>query len=116
MKNYLQEGDVIRATAPYAVASGVGMQVGSIFGVTQQAAVITALVDISVEGVFILAKVAGVAWTEGQKMYWDNTAKNVTTVLTANLLIGVAIMQTSGAMPLAAETTGTVLLTGAFTI
>jgi predicted RecA/RadA family phage recombinase len=32
MKNYVQEGDVLTLTAPYAVASGAGLQVGSIFG------------------------------------------------------------------------------------
>ena len=33
MKNYVQPGNTITLTAPYAVASGDGLLVGSIFGV-----------------------------------------------------------------------------------
>ena len=35
-------------------------------------------------------KVSGQAWVAGQNIYWDNTAKNFTTLLTGNTLIGVA--------------------------
>ena len=116
MKNFVQEGDVVRATAPYAVASGVGMLVGSLFGVTQTSAVISTIVDVALEGMFVLAKATGAAWTEGVRIYWDDTAKNCTTTVSTNKLIGVAVMQTTGVMPIAGDTTGTVLLTGAFTI
>lgn len=118
MKAFLQEGDVIRATAPYNVASGVGMLVGSLFGVTQTSASSGALVDIATEGVFVLAKATGAAWTEGARLYWDDSAKNVTTnaAAGANKLIGVAVMQTSGAMPASGDTTGTVFLTAAYTL
>jgi predicted RecA/RadA family phage recombinase len=116
MKNFLQEGDVIRATAPYAVLSGVGMLVGSLFGVTQAAAAISTPVDIAVEGVFVLAKATGAAWTEGARIYWDDTAKNCTTTASTNKLIGVAVMQTSGVMPASGDTTGTVRLSAAFTL
>jgi len=33
MKNYVQPGNTITLTAPYAVASGDGLLVGAIFGV-----------------------------------------------------------------------------------
>ena len=33
-------------------------------------------------------KVAAQAWTAGQAIYWDDTAKNFTTVATANTLAG----------------------------
>ena len=33
MKNYVQPGNTITLTAPYAVVSGDGLLVGSIFGV-----------------------------------------------------------------------------------
>ena len=33
MKNYVQPGNTITLTAPYAVVSGEGLLVGSIFGV-----------------------------------------------------------------------------------
>ena len=116
MKNLLQKGDVVRATAPANVASGVGMLVGSLFGVTQIAVSSGALVDIAVEGVFVLAKATGAAWTEGARIYWDDTAKNCTPTASTNKLIGVAVMQTTGVMPASGDTTGTVLLTKAYTL
>jgi predicted RecA/RadA family phage recombinase len=115
MKNFIQEGDVIRMTAPYNVAAGAGLLVGSMFGVAQITAVSGTLVDAAVEGIFVLPKATG-AWTEGAKIYWDDTAKNCTTTSSTNKLIGVAVMQTSGAMPLSGDATGTVALTGSFTI
>ena len=47
-------------------------------------------VEPAVEGVYDLKKVASQAWAAGDKIYWDNTAKNTTKTLTANTLIGVA--------------------------
>ena len=38
MKNYVQPGNTITLTAPYAVASGDGLLVGSIFGIAAGAA------------------------------------------------------------------------------
>ena len=34
---------------------------------------------------------SGVDITQGAKLYWDNTNKNLTTTLTANTLIGAAV-------------------------
>lgn len=116
MKNYLQEGDVIRMTAPYNVAAGAGLLVGSMFGVAQITVLSGALVDAATEGVFVLAKATGAAWTEGARIYWDDSAKNCTTTASTNKLIGVAVMQVSGAMPASGDTTGTVFLTGAYTL
>ncbi len=42
MKNYVQPGNAITLTAPYAVASGDGLLVGSIFGVAAGAAAVPA--------------------------------------------------------------------------
>ena len=38
MKNFVQPGNTITLTAPYAVASGDGLLVGYIFGVVRKAA------------------------------------------------------------------------------
>ena len=35
-------------------------------------------------------KATGQVWAAGQNIYWDNTAKNFTTTLTSNTLIGIA--------------------------
>jgi len=78
MKNYIQRGDDLTLAAPYDVDSGDGVLIGSIFGVAAIDAASGDDVDISTRGVFSLAK-AGVAVTLGAPIYWDDTAKVVTT-------------------------------------
>ena len=89
MRNYVSSGDRLDVTAPYAVVTGAGLLVGSLFGVAVGPAASGANVTIMTEGVFDLAKATS-AVTQGAKVYWDNTAKNVTTTATSNTLIGVA--------------------------
>ena len=89
MKNCVQKGENLDLAAPRALVSGEGFVVGSIFAVASAAAANGAPVVGVVEGVFDLPKAAG-AITAGAKLYWDNTAFNVTTTATSNTLIGVA--------------------------
>ncbi|MES2753786.1 MAG: DUF2190 family protein [Pseudomonadota bacterium] len=111
MKNLVQMGDVISVTAPANVAAGAGVLVGSLFGVAVNTALAAAAVEVATRGVFDLAKATGAAWTQGVRLYWDDTAKNVTTTVSTNKLIGVAAQaQASG------DTVGRVLLSAAFTI
>ena len=42
------------------------------------------------EGVVEHAKVSAQAWTEGQQINWDDTAKLMTTVTTGNFRVGYA--------------------------
>lgn len=107
MRNYVQRGENLTLTAPYAVASGGGFLVGSIFAVASAAAANGATVVGVTEGVFDLDKATGEAWTVGQKIYWDNTAKKTTTTSTSNTLIGVATKAAA-----TGATTGNVKLTG----
>ena len=79
MRNYIQPGHAITLLAPYDVVSGGGLLVGSIFGVASHDALSGAEVETQLTGVIDLAKVASQAWTAGAKVYWDNTAKRVTT-------------------------------------
>lgn len=109
MKNYVQDGDTLSLVAPYDRLSGQGMLVGSIFGVAAVDALSGASVEVEVDGVFDLEKVSAQAWTAGALIYWDDTAKNATSVSTSNKLIGVAVQ--SAANP---STTGRVRLNGAF--
>lgn len=111
MKNWLQSGEQITVVAPATVASSVGVLVGSIFGVSVGPAAFGADVEIATRGIFRLAKLAGAAWTQGQRLYWDDTAKNVTGTVATNKLIGVA-----AAAAASGDTVGSVLLTGAFTL
>lgn len=88
--NYVQSGKVLTLTAPYAVASGAGAQVGSIFGVATADIANGVEGEFETEGVFDLAKTSAQAWTVGQKIYWDNSNKRCDSDGTVGMLIGVA--------------------------
>jgi len=111
MKNYVQPGNTITLIAPYAVASGDGLLVGSIFGVATGVAVLGELVETALTGVFDLTKVGSQAWAAGAKVYWDNTNKRCTTVATDNTPIGVAVEAVASG---AGETIGRVRLNASF--
>jgi predicted RecA/RadA family phage recombinase len=91
MRNWIQPGDIVTVVAPVAVNSGEGLLVGALFGVAVSTAAISTNVELSTTGVVDLPK-AAVAVTQGAKLYWDNTAKNVTTTVGTNILIGCAIV------------------------
>ncbi len=111
MKNYVQPGNTITLTAPYAVASGDGLLVGSIFGVAAGTAALGEAVEAALTGVYDLKKVASQAWAAGDKVYWDNTAKEATKTTTSNTLIGVAVVAVAGG---AGDTIGRVRLNASF--
>ena len=111
MKNYVQPGNTITLTAPYAVASGDGLLVGSIFGVASGTAALGETVEAALTGVYDLKKVASQAWAAGDKVYWDNTAREATKTTTSNTLIGVAMVAVAGG---AGDTIGRVRLNGSF--
>ena len=89
MKNYVKEGDTLTLAAPYNVVAGAGALVGSVFGVAACDLLSTVVGEFQIEGVFDLAKASGEI-TQGAKVYWDDSAKNVTTTAQSNTLIGVA--------------------------
>lgn len=109
MKTYVQPGHVVTLSAPYAVASGDGLLVGSLFGIATHDAASSAEVETQLTGVVDMAKAASQAWTVGAKVYWDNTAKVATTTATNNTLIGVALLAVGNT---AGETIGRVRLNG----
>lgn len=111
MKNYVQPGNTITLTAPYAVASGDGLLVGSIFGVAAGTAALGEAVEAALNGVYDLKKVASQAWAAGDKVYWDNTAKEATKTTTSNTVIGVAVVAVAGG---AGDTIGRVRLNATF--
>ena len=111
MKNYVQPGNTITLTAPYAVESGDGLLVGAIFGVATGAAVNGDSIEAALVGVFDLTKVGSQAWAVGDKVYWDNTAKQATKTATDNTLIGAAVEAVGSG---AGETVGRVRLNASF--
>lgn len=91
MKNFVQPGDVVTLTAPVGgLQSGDGVLVGALFGVAAYDASEGAEVECRLVGVFDLPKASG-AIDEGEAVYWDDSAGNVTTTATDNTLIGAAI-------------------------
>ena len=97
MKNYIQKGDNITIDSPYDVLSGAGIQIGSLFGVANGDAATGETVVLSTVGVFDLPKLTAGNISVGDALYWDDTAKEVTTVDTDNTKIGVAVQAASGA-------------------
>ncbi|WP_353641371.1 DUF2190 family protein [Mesorhizobium sp. WSM2239] len=91
MKNFVQKGENLTVTAPYAVSSGDGVLKGSIFGVAAGDAESGAEVDLVTVGVFKLPKVSTDVMAVGDVVYWDDTAKLVTTTATDNTMIGVSV-------------------------
>lgn len=91
MKNYVQEGDILTLTAPYAVSSGGGALIGSIFGISVTDLASGSVGSFRLEGVFTHSKAtgAGTGGTQGAKAYWNNTSKVFTAVASGNTLVGV---------------------------
>ena len=92
MNNFVSDGEILLVTAPYNASSGTGVQVGSyVFGVACTDLVSGATGQIQTCGVFDLAKVSAQAWTAGDTIYWDDSAKLCTTTAASNLPIGYAV-------------------------
>ena len=82
MKNQVQSDEIITLAAPYAVNSGAGALIGSLFGVAGKTLANGETGAFATRGVFDLAKVGSQAWTVGAKIYWDNTNKRPCVLLT----------------------------------
>lgn len=88
MKNFIQPGDTLTLVAPYTCLAGQGALVGAIFGVAKSDVLVGVAGEFMVEGVFEITKVGSQAWTQGQRIFWDNTNKRCTSVATAGQFIG----------------------------
>ena len=108
MKNYVQPGDNLTLPAPYDVKAGDGVLVGNLFGVATAGAAAGEPVTIVRKGAYDLKKISAQAWAVGAKVYWNDTAKECTTVASGNKLVGAAV--NAAADP---SDTGMVVLDGA---
>ena len=79
MKNYVQKGENITVTAAAAATSGAGVLVGNLFGIAAGDAAIGEDLDLVTVGVFTMPKVATDVIAVGAPVYWDDSAKLVTT-------------------------------------
>jgi len=92
MKNYLQNGHIVRVTTPAGgIASGDALIVGSIFGIAAYSSAEGDPVELSTTGVFQLPKASAAVLTVGARVAWDNSAKEVTTPAAGRFPIGTAV-------------------------
>jgi predicted RecA/RadA family phage recombinase len=92
MKNFIKPGDVFDYTVPAAgVSAGDLVEMGSVIGVALTDGVQDDVVSVYVSGVYEVPKAAG-AVSQGDKLYYDDAAKNLTTAdgSGANALAGYA--------------------------
>jgi predicted RecA/RadA family phage recombinase len=79
MKNFIQHGDTLTATAPAGgVSSGDGVLIENLFGVAATDADAGDEVELAVVGVYELPKVSTDTIVAFQRVYWDATEKKVT--------------------------------------
>ena len=79
-------------TAPGGgVVAGQLVRVGSLVVVAISSAAAGLPFEGETDGVFLVPKIAGVAWTEGMLLYHDSVANNIGTVVSATTMrVGVA--------------------------
>jgi predicted RecA/RadA family phage recombinase len=110
MNNFLQKGHNLTLVAPSGgVVSGSFYLIGSLLVCATVTADAAANFVGQVTGVFSVTKPGSQAWTQGAKIYWDNSAKKFTTTSGGNTLVGVAVEAVGSG---ASETTGKVRLDG----
>lgn len=109
MNNYVQPGNSVILTMPYAVAAGAGVLKGGIFGVAVSSCASGATGQVNRVGVYSgLAKASGTgeAWAQGDRLYWDDSAKKLTKTSTSNFAVGYSL----DVVGTAVTTAGNVLL------
>ena len=75
MINFIKSGETITVAAPYALSSGDGCLVGSLFGVASTDTLLAADVEIVTEGEFDIKKSSALAISAGDVLYWDDESK-----------------------------------------
>lgn len=88
MKNFVQDGDILDAVAPAGgVVSGNAYLIGAAFGVASANAAEGETFALAVEGVFEFP-IPTAAVAQFAKVYWDDTAKGLTTTVGTNTKVG----------------------------
>lgn len=107
--SFKKRGITLTLTAPYNRLSGQGALIGALFCVALEDVLSGAKASFGTEGVHELDKAGSQAWTEGQRIFWDNAAKVCTNVAEGNHFIGVCETPVGSG---AGETKGRVKLAG----
>jgi predicted RecA/RadA family phage recombinase len=91
MNNYVNDGTVVTAVAPRNVSSGEGTLIGAaMFGVATGTFLSTATGEFVVKGRALLTAKTSQAWTQGDRLFWDNTNFWVSKTSTDGIFIGLA--------------------------
>lgn len=110
MTNYISDGATVTRVAPSpGVVSGAPVLLGSLLVVPGATAAEGDTFGAQVTGEFRGVKPGSQAWTQGVKVYWDNSAKKFTTSSGGNTLVGTAADAVGSG---ADETSGIVRLDG----
>jgi len=96
MTNKVRSGNVVPVTAPYALSSGDGCLVGSLFGVAIADYAISTAAEIDTVGEFTLPKTSALAISAGDVLYWDDTEKELNKTSTG---VAVAVATAAAANP-----------------
>lgn len=91
MKNFVHTAEMLTVVAPYALLSGQGVLVGSLFGIAAYDAPIGGSVEIKPRGVFDVDADSTKTGAPGVKVYWDDTARRLTTTASGNTLVGALV-------------------------
>lgn len=91
MKNFVQEGDTVDFTAPYARLSGEAAKQGNLFGVATNDVANAANGSFKTRGVFDLTALGTDVIALGAVLYWDDTNKRLTVTASGNTRVGVAL-------------------------
>ena len=95
-KNYIQPGEVLDHVAAAARTSGVPFLLGVRLAVPLTHGAIGETIAVKVKGVFNLPKVTANVVAQGALLYWDDTAKKLTTTVATNAIAGYAAAAASG--------------------
>lgn len=91
MKNFVQEGKILKLLAPYNRLSGEGALIGAaIFGMACNDVLQAVEGEWLTEGVVTIKKTAALEINIGDKVYWDDAAKEVNKTAQGNTYVGVA--------------------------
>ena len=90
--NFVQPGKTVTMTAPSGgVTSGVGVLIGNLFGIALETVAQTLPFEMAIEGVFTIAKVASLAVSPGDVLYWNTSTKDVDKTASSKKVAGIAV-------------------------
>ena len=95
MKNCIRpDGRSIPLAVPYSggVTAGQGVLVGALFGVAQTDGAQGQVVECAMVGEFELPKQPSLAISVGDRVFWDNNNRRITTTATNNVHVGFCTM------------------------